>query len=495
MAIDRTPNWLAWVVLALLLLPLWLSSWLPTTDFTNHLARCWILSKLPADSFWAEHYQIDSWIASNRGMDLLVTPLLSRISPEIVGRLMMSLIVVLHWAGVRLLARQAGTMGWLTLVPLFFVHNSIYYMGFVNYCLSAALAVLVVSIWVGPAVHSWNWFTAVSLLVLGAATYLSHLGGTFCMTMAAAFCGAFDLWRRQWTRWKLLYYSLPFLPAAVLYLGWPPQAPDPVPVKWDNITSKLLKSMSLFTGYDYQLDAIVVALFVAGAFLAWRAGLEWEPRLAGLGLLFSLLFAVFPFTLASGSDAYTRFIIPAGIFLGTAARIRPPGRGWQAAVILLLGAMVLKMALLTGSWMELGKEARKQIELLDRVEPHSILLPLVYSPPSIAQQKRERFVSNLPAAVVYRRDALMVTTFAAKGQHPILLRKPFGLRPGVDDTFGWGRVPPEYFNHPELIDFRHVFATMDYLYTWRLPESLQHRVLEYGTLIGETGHGRLYRRR
>lgn len=494
MQIDRTPRWLAWAILGLLLLPLWLSSWLPTTDFTNHIARSWVLSKLPGDPFWSQYYRMNNQIASNMGVDVLAPLLFKAFSPETTGRLLMSLIVVLHWAGVQLVARQAGTAGWLTLIPLFFVHNSIYYMGFANYCLSVTLAVLIVSIWIGPAVQTWSWMTAGGLLLLGMVTYFSHLGGTFCMGVAAAFCGAWDLWRRQLDRTRLIYYSLPFVAPVVLYLGWPPLKPDPVPTQWDSITSKLLKSMSLFTGYDYQMDMLVAALFAAGVFLAWRAGVDWEPRLLGLGIVFSLLFITFPYSLASGSDAYTRFIIPAGVFLGTAVRLRS-GKGWQGAVILLLAAMVLKMALLTGNWRELGQQARNQLDLLDRVERHAILLPMVYPPASIAQQKRERFTHNLSTAVVYRREAVALTTFAVKGQHSISLRRPFGLRPGADDTLGWGRIPLEYQAQPETMDFHHIFTTMDYVYTWRLPEALQPRLLEYSTLVATAGDGKLFRRK
>lgn len=487
------PRFLKWAVLLLLLMPVWLSGWLPTTDFTNHLARCWIFSKLPADPFWAEQYRLNNPLAPNTLIDLLASPLFSVIPAETVGRLIMSLIVFLHWAGVRVLARKADTDGWLTLIPLFFVYNSLYYMGFASYCLSITLTVLVVSFWIAVPTPA-RWRTVVSLLVLGTATYLSHLGGVFCIATSAAFLALWDLCTGRLDRWKLAYYGLPFLPAALMYAVWPPAALASTPLRWDGLSSKLLKSMSLFTGYDYRMDALVVILFAAGIVLAWRAGLQWNARLCSLGLLFLFFFAAFPYSLASGSDAYTRFIIPAGVFLFAAVRLRP-GPGWRTAALVLLGVMVLKLGLLTGSWITLGLEARRQLALLDMVETHSILLPLVYGPESTIAQKRERHLSNLPTAVAYRREAMAVTTFAVTGQHSLSLRHSFGLRPGVDDTLGWGRVPPEYRVQPSLIDFRHVFCTFDYVYTWRLPSEVHTRILQYGKVVGTSGEGRLYRRR
>lgn len=494
MNFDRTPSWLAWLILGLLLAPLWLSGWLPATDFTNHLARTWILSKLPGDAFWAQHYYANSLIASNMAIDLLA-PLLFRVfSPELTGRVFMSLIVVMHWGGVQFLAKQGGTGGWLTLIPLFLVYNSIYYMGFVNYCLSITLVVWIVAIWVGPRMASSSWLTAIGLLALGTAAYFCHLGGTFCMLVSAGFLGLWDLWRRQLDLRKLIYYGLPFIIPAILYICWPPMKPIQVPTIWDSISTKLLKSMSFFTGYDFRMDMIVVALFVAGAVLAWRAGLEWEPRILGLGLVFWLFFATFPYTMASGSDAYARIIIPAGTFLATSVRLRP-GRGWQGAFGLLFASMVFKMILLSGNWLAIGREARAQLDLLDSVEKHSVVLPLIYTPATIGDQKWERFTHHLATAVVYRRDAMVPTTFAVSGMHSVSLRQPLGLRPGVDDTLGWGRVPPEYLGDATLIDLRHVFTTTDYIYAWRLPEAAKARILNYANLVETVGEGLLFRRK
>lgn len=485
-----------WSVLVVLLLPVWVADWLPTTDFTNHLARCWVLFKIPVDPYWSALYKPTDQIAPNMAIDLLAPLFYRFFSVELTGRLLFSLVIVLHWIGIRSLSRAAGTWGWLSLTATFLVQNSILYMGFFNYCFSLSLWLLVLAIWRQKENESWGVGTALALGALGSAVYISHLGGAFCLGVSAAWMAAWS-WRvNGLSLRRLTLYFLPLWPSIVCYLIWPPPKPNPMPpIVWDGPQAKAIKLLGLFSGYDYAWDALVLVLFAAGLLLVWRLERpRFDGALLGLGLIFAFLYLSFPYSMASGSDAYTRFLPPAGFLICIAfasQSTRQPG--WGA--MLLLSAMGIKMVLLSMSWFHLGQTARSQLSLLDQAETHKHLLPLVYQPEGVQQQKRERFVQNLSTAAVYRKEVAVATVFSVTGQHALSPKTHDGLRPGVDDLLGWGRIPPEYHEHPELIDFNHVFRTFDYVYTWRMPAAIEERLRQYGELVGERDFGKLFRRK
>lgn len=61
-----------WIVVVLLILPLWTSPVLPLVDFTNHLARCWILDQYHSVEAFQHTYTVVQTPMSNVAMDATV---------------------------------------------------------------------------------------------------------------------------------------------------------------------------------------------------------------------------------------------------------------------------------------------------------------------------------------------------------------------------------------------------------------------------------------
>ena len=154
-------------------------------DLPNHIARFRIFQAAgtggPLDALFVAQWR---WIG-NLGVDLPVYHLAPLLGVEGASRLVVALIAPLTLLGVLALARAAhGRATGAAAIALSLVFSHPWYYGFINYCLGAALALIVAAAWIArpPA----RLLPALGFGVAAIAVWTAHLGGWAILLMIVA---------------------------------------------------------------------------------------------------------------------------------------------------------------------------------------------------------------------------------------------------------------------------------------------------------------------
>jgi hypothetical protein len=121
----------------------------PMIDFYGHLARYFVLSRLPGDSFLAANYEAAWGILPNIGLDVLSTGLMRLFSPLLTAHVIVLLVFAAQYFGVLFLARQiTGRTSLLaSILAASLVYSFIFTWGFANFLLGLGLAFWAAGAW------------------------------------------------------------------------------------------------------------------------------------------------------------------------------------------------------------------------------------------------------------------------------------------------------------------------------------------------------------
>lgn len=141
-------GWLAACLIAIAALPMLVAVVPGAADYPDHLARLHVLSQAGRGTALDRYLIIDwRWIG-NLGVDLpalLLTPLFG---VQLATRLVSAMIAPLTVIGILMLSRSAhGRVSGSALLALPFAFAQPFLFGFLNYCLSVGLALIVAALW------------------------------------------------------------------------------------------------------------------------------------------------------------------------------------------------------------------------------------------------------------------------------------------------------------------------------------------------------------
>jgi hypothetical protein len=160
MTLNNTPWWsspLLWIALAILsAFPFFFVDLPPLTDLPNHFARYYIFLNLDRSAFLERYYNVHWSLSGNLGVDLIVRALAPILGFEYAVRVAVGAIPPLTVAGIYSVSRSvSGQATPSALIALPLVYNWPFISGFVNFALSAAVALLVFALWV--RLRTWPW--------------------------------------------------------------------------------------------------------------------------------------------------------------------------------------------------------------------------------------------------------------------------------------------------------------------------------------------------
>ena len=126
--IDPVKDWakaraaVSIAVVVALLLPIWIVGLPPLSDDVNHLARAQVLAHLGENAAYREAYASAWGPYPNLAFDIFAVPLTSVLDVELVGKLFLSLTVLVWCAGCHALGRAAlGRGSWRAPIACFLV--------------------------------------------------------------------------------------------------------------------------------------------------------------------------------------------------------------------------------------------------------------------------------------------------------------------------------------------------------------------------------------
>jgi len=177
---------------AIVLVPLWSSDIPPLLDYPNHLARQYIIFKLPQSALLQQFYQVQWTATPYLAMDGIVCLLATFLAVDTASKVVVS--IALASVAMAPLALNLALFGRVTpiaLAGLLFVHSRTVSLGFVNYVFSAGFAICLLALWIALR-NGAAWRKFALSPVLSTLLYFSHLLGFVTYAVAV---GAYELGR------------------------------------------------------------------------------------------------------------------------------------------------------------------------------------------------------------------------------------------------------------------------------------------------------------
>ena len=452
--------WLTVVVSQLVLLVLVRHP--PLLDYPNHLARAYVLQHL--NDVPAFH---DAWISAwkplpNLGMDLAMLALQPIFGIDVAGQIFLGLALLIGHVGCHLLGRAIhGRPTWTVLGAQFFVFNTSFLHGFVNYAVGLGVFMVALAYWL-PRRRTPSWPAVAGASLLAFACYLSHLSAVVFLGLGVATFVVADLAARRIGTSAAVLAFVPFA-APLALLAWVPHGHGPI--YWVSVVEKVRAVGWLFRAYSRPVDFLLAALLVVGgALLVWgRArGSQAKPATEGASqaltaLVFAALLMVLYFacpTAISGTwAADRRFIYPAAMLAVLSLGFQVDRWAAFGALGAILAVTIVRSAAVGRAWSALDARIEARCQVLRGIAPGSRVFGI-----SVGAWFNLADMA-FPHVVAYAAisNHAVVPLFAQPSQQPLLSRDqvsdPHGPRPSG------GRTPT-----PRDIDWPYVFAA--YPYVW-----------------------------
>ena len=421
-------GWKKWVLIASIIfagaLPFLAAAVPDAADYPNHLARHHVFASV-GHGLGLDRYFIVVWRwIGNLGVDLPVLALTPLLGVELATRLVASAIAPLMAIGILLLSRAAhGRVTASATLVLPFVFALPFLYGFLNYCLSVALALIVAAFWFADKRrHVWS---AVGFGLAAILVWTAHImGWTILLALVAgAELAAMRSVRELPGR---ILSAAPFLLPVLPLLLWRGDASHQL--FWyapDLPMQKVMNFITVLKGLSKPFDLTMTAAVGLATALAivWAGGRKLEPRLAAGGALLTLA-ALFGPSTALGSWGADLRLTPYAVMIcimavGPAANARRE----KCLFVFGLGMFFLRAGWTTVQWLQSSREYEARLTIINNVPRHSRLgfIVLRDNCRTAWEMKADR---KLGSYAIVRRDTFTNTLFQIPGSDLMVVRQP-----------------------------------------------------------------------
>jgi hypothetical protein len=377
------------------------------TDYPSHLARYHVMLDGGRDAWLAHYYAFDWNFTGNLGADLLMVPLGRLLGVETAGWLLGALIAVLGGLGVCAISWVLRRrIDFATVLAAATLWSPAMAMGFYNFCLALALALLAFALWV--RLEGWRWRPAL-FVPIGLLVWLCHVSGWGVLGVL--------VFGHEWSRrkhWRSLLAPWPLFFAAI------PLALAPVAQGSLNYGANVLANKKAFwfiamRGESMALDLGLLAVVIAVA-LAALAKRRIDGRIGWAALAIVGLTLVMPRHLGGGDFADYRL-------MAVALTLACLAIDWPGVRLLTLFALALFAARIGNTALEWRNSAQQMSGVLKALDH----LPLGARVASAVQIERNQWdiepFEHIGSYATLQRSALVNSHFAVPGIHMLRLRE------------------------------------------------------------------------
>jgi hypothetical protein len=436
----RTVDFEYWIFFAiaclLLCLPIFLVSYTPLVDYPSHLARAYVIANISDTSVFQQNYILAHEPLPNLASDIIITPLLRFVGFRTAGRMFLVATVLLFALGCHLMGKTiAGCPVKRAILCAFFVYNSMFFYGFVNYVFGLGMFLVGLSLWLRWHTQ-WTIVRYCAVMVFVSLTYLSHLTAWVFLALAFAIVCMSEFHFDDWVR-PLQSFAL-FAPEIILFISY--RHPSPGETAWGTLREKLIGAMPLLLTYNYSFDIVLATLLlVLGVYLVRRSRamkLLWPS--SGIGAAFCVLYAISPHVWRGGSPVDARFIPPALILIVLSLEVRLSRPVARRLFISFLIVLVFRLCAIVVAWIPLSREIDSQVRLLTTL-PQDVTLYPVFVPAPMADgtAKLDRALKHVPEYATITNHVFVPTQLAFPGQENLLFRNPLQYESASHSSKRW----------------------------------------------------------
>ena len=456
-----TTRWFAAIAVLAAFIPLLWPDVAPLTDLPGHIGRYRILAEAGIGPL-AQHYAVRWAVIGNLGVDLIVLALHPILDVEPATRLVVMAIppltvAAMLWVGYEAHGRIPVAAGFA--LPLAFAYP--FQLGFVNFCLSAAMALAGLALWIRLARTRPTWVRLAVLVPYAGLTWLCH---TFGWAMLGLFVIGAE-WSQRMERGEPWHLAAIRAGAMALPMAWPVAIVIAgggdrlagATGDWFNWSTKAVWIASMLHERWKAYDIAGVTLI---ACLSWAA--IRSPRLAVAGVLrlpalFGLIaFLMLPLTLQGGAGVDMR-VLPFATALWLLAIRTRPGHDGLARRIAALGTAfcVMRLATTTIAFAVLSQGQADAAKAMVALPRGAAVLVLV-NEPSFQTWAGPR-LSHIAGLAIARKRVFDNEQWVLPGQQLIHPLHPSAMPFDRDPT--QIVLPPE--DHRVTIDFDTAIARFD----------------------------------
>lgn len=416
----------------------------PLADLPGHMASYHVSTALGHSAVLQRFFDFHWQLVGNLGVDLAVVPLSALFGIELATKLVVILIPVLTALGLLLIAREAhGRMPAAAFAALPLVYNRPFLFGFVNYSLSAALALLGLALWLRWPGERRPLVRAAAFAVLAVVVWLSHAIG---WVMLGAMCAAAEIATRRadgatWVQALIaaVIRCLGLLAPIVLIVLGPHADQSSVAgwLAWHDLARGAIEMLrDRWLSWDLAATALLLAL-VGGAVIR-IGGLRLAPRAAWPALALCALFLLAPLQVNGSMFVNTRiapYALALAIVAIDASALSVSRRAALAAAAALFCAVRLAGNIVSASLYDAS--FTRELAALDHVPSGARVLALTEMPCQKWYNKwGEPRLEHLAGMATVRRDAFVNVLWDIKGLH---------LLTNHMEKAGWFRSDPSEF--------------------------------------------------
>lgn len=377
-------------------------------DYPAHVARWRVMLDLGHDPWLARYYAFKWRWSGNLGFDLLIRPLAPLLGLENAGRVLVALLAPLTGFGVLsvewVLRRRIGVG---SLLALAFIWSPALLMGFVNFCLSLAVALLAFALWVRTEDKPWRQLL---FLPIGLIVWLCHVSG---WGILGILCFGYELHQRRNVFSAALACVPLALPLAPMLLGGGTKGQ----LSYGLFVSLYKQAIWTRAMRDevFLLDSLSLALVIIllGAALLTK---RMDGRLGWAALILLVGSFVVPRKIFGGDYADYRLIASGLMVACMAVDWRAPRWALWLAPALYLG----RLAVTTIGWADHAHEAKELLGALDHLPQGAKVANVV-----VMERRKWSFdrMDHLAAYAVVRKSALTNVNFAVPTIHMLQVRE------------------------------------------------------------------------
>jgi hypothetical protein len=496
----RNPRVVMLLLAMIAVVPLIIPDFPPLTDLPGHLGRYAVQIGRSSDPVLAGWFSFDRALIGNLGVDILMELLGPWLGVELAAKLIVIGIVAFSVTGIMAVQRAAlGRIGPAALFALPLVYGFPFQFGFINYCLSMAIALHAFAVWIRLGQAGRFRFRAALFVPLSLIVWLAHIGGWGALGLMAFAAEVVRLRAAGRSILRVLpeaaLHCLPLVLPVLVTIATRSSGAAGDTMDWFHwITKFQWFAMALsdrWQRFDLYCVGIIAFLIAAAAILpAFRFN-----RTLGLATL--LLFGAFliiPRILIGSAYADMRLAPFIAMLALIAIDVRPGTSRWVGGTLMAAGLVffLVRTASTTISFYGYGQEMRAELAALDHVPRHARIVALV-GRKCYAQWQLER-KTHLPSLAIVRRHAFTNDQFVMPGAQLIGVTHtagmPFNTDPSqmVTDDHCIRRDWMTYTKAPTLIP-RNAF---DYLWVIDAPEDSKADLRSF-TPVWRHGRSALYR--
>lgn len=367
---------LLWPVLLLAcVVPLLAVQFPPLVDVLGHLGRYAIQTDLAARPELQPYFSYEWQLVGNLGVDLIVELLaqLTGLEPAVIFSVFLTQLAAA--AGILCISRAVhGRVTPFAIFALPLIYAFPFQHGFLNFCLSMALAMLAFSAWISLRRSRPGWLP---MLFLGLAGLLIWLCHAFGWAFLGILCGTTSLHER-WSEGRrgaslvvrVVADCAVLLLALVPMLLWRSAADSGGTGEW-SILLKITWAISVLRSGWAVIDMLSAGFLV----LVIGLGIFWKPVRIHGGLALAAL-ACFTFFLILPGRLFGSFyadmrLFPYTLIVALLALVPTwQAQRWhRALMVAALGFLILRMAINTADFIEKDNDVQANLPALNAI-PH-----------------------------------------------------------------------------------------------------------------------------